>query len=69
MDKKDVVLIDLERLAALMAAELPNLDCPECCGPVYQFIEVGARVHQEEWEWALVARALLSAHLQRKSSR
>ena len=50
----------LEQMAEMMAAALAQLECPDCCGPVYQFIEVGATVHQEEMEWACVVQVVQS---------
>ncbi|MDO8298186.1 hypothetical protein [Lacisediminimonas sp.] len=51
----------IEQLAAMMAAALDRIDCPDCCGPVYEFIEVGALVHQEEAEWACVVHVVRKA--------
>lgn len=48
----------IEQMAAMMAAALSQIDCPDCCGPVYGFIEVGAEIHQEEAEWACVVHAI-----------
>jgi hypothetical protein len=67
MDKNEVVVIDLEQLAAAMALALPSLKCPECCGPVYEFVEVGARFYQEEWEWACLANAIVNVRLARRA--
>ncbi len=53
----------IEQMASMMAAALAEIDCPDCCGPVYGFIEIGATVHQEEAEWACVL------HVIRKSRR
>jgi hypothetical protein len=49
---------DLDRLAGQMAAALAQLDCPQCCGPVYEFIEIGAVIHDEELEWACVVHVM-----------
>ena len=49
---------DLEHMCAAMAAALKSLDCPECCGPTYEFIEFGARIHNEELEWACLLHAV-----------
>jgi hypothetical protein len=61
MDKYGVVVVDLEQLAALMAKALEDLECPDCCGPIHEFIEIGVRVYQEEHEWACFAHAVLHA--------
>lgn len=58
MEKHEVVVIDLEQLATLMAQALPDLECPACCGPVYTFIETGAGLYREEMEWAWVISIL-----------
>ena len=60
MDQYQAIVIDLDQLAALMARALPDLECPECCGPIHDFIERGAAVYQEEWEWACFVQVLLS---------
>ncbi|MDB5729603.1 MAG: hypothetical protein JWQ00_2808 [Noviherbaspirillum sp.] len=66
MEHRDTVVIDLEALAELMARAIPDLECPECCGPVHEFIEVGARFYQEEWEWACLATVLVHSRRNRK---
>jgi hypothetical protein len=66
MDHHDAIVRDLETLARMMAEALPDLDCPECCGPVHEFIEVGARFYQEEWEWACLATVLVHTRRSRK---
>lgn len=48
----------LQQMAAIMASALADLDCPQCCGPVHQFIEIGASIHQEELEWAAVVHTV-----------
>ncbi|MDB5797865.1 MAG: hypothetical protein JWP36_1767 [Paucimonas sp.] len=48
----------LEQMAARMAQALSRLDCPDCCGPHYEFIEFGAQLHGEEMEWACVVHVL-----------
>jgi hypothetical protein len=65
MENQQQALVDLEKLASLMAQALPDLDCPECCGPVHQFIEFGAHVYQEQREWAYFAW-LLQCHCKAK---
>ncbi|WP_334190817.1 hypothetical protein [Noviherbaspirillum sp.] len=66
MDKHEITIEDLERLAEAMARHIPDLDCPECCdcGPVYQYMELSVGLYQEEWEWALLAHTI---HLRRKT--
>jgi hypothetical protein len=49
---------DLDQLAARMAAALQALDCPQCCGRVHEFIEIGAVIHHEELEWACVVHVM-----------
>lgn len=65
MEKHEITVQDLERLAEAMAQRITDLDCPECCdcGPVYQYMELSVALYQEEWEWALLAHTL---HLRRK---
>lgn len=58
MDKPDIALSELEQLAQRMVEAMAQLECPDCCGPVYQFIETGALVYQEEMEWAWVVTSL-----------
>ena len=58
MDKPDITLSELEQLAQRMVDAMAQLECPDCCGPVYQFIETGALIYQEEMEWAWVATSL-----------
>lgn len=61
MEKHEITLQDLERMAAEMAAAIPELECPECCeqGWKYQYVELSARLYQDEWEWARLAAILL----------
>lgn len=61
MEKDEVTLEDLERMAAAMAAAIPELECPECCerGWKFEYIELSAQLYQDEHEWACLARALL----------
>ena len=47
-------------MALRMAEALRNLDCPEQCGPIHGFIEVGAQVYREELEWAYFAVLLIN---------
>ncbi|MGV3654668.1 MAG: hypothetical protein ACO1N5_10665 [Noviherbaspirillum sp.] len=61
MEKREAVMVDLEQLAALMAQALEDLECPECCGPVYPFIETGARIYYEEMEWSCVVAVIAKA--------
>ena len=49
---------EIEQMALLMAEALRDLQCPEQCGQIHQFIEVGAQVYQEEMEWAYFVVAL-----------
>jgi hypothetical protein len=70
MEKQKFIVIDLadvEQLASLMAQALPELDCPDCCGPTYEFIEFGAGVYQEEWEWACFSTAVIHTRTKRRS--
>lgn len=60
-------LTDLEQLATLMAQALPELECPDCCGPTYEFIDIGASFYQEEWEWACFSRAVIHTRTRRRS--
>lgn len=61
MDKQEITLEDLERLAAAMAHHMQDLDCPDCCdcGPVYQYLEASAEIYREEREWACLANVLV----------
>lgn len=61
MDKQEITLEDLERLAAAMAYHMQDLECPECCdcGPVYQYLEMSAEMYREEREWACLAGVLV----------
>lgn len=70
MEKDELSVEDLERLAAAMAAAIPNLECPECCdcGWVYQYVEKSAGFFREEWEWAYFANAIVQYRLTRKSA-
>lgn len=63
MEKCEVAVIDLEQFTTLMALALRDLRCPERCGPVYEFIEVGARIYQEEHEWACLVRTITRVRL------
>lgn len=65
--EKQAVVVDLEQLAMLMAQALPDLECPECCGPIHGFIESGSKVYQEEWEWACLFYAIRCARQARKN--
>lgn len=69
MDKQEVTIADLERLAAAMAQAIPNLECPECCdcGWTYQYVERSAQLYTEEWEWACLARAIVQYRLTRNA--
>lgn len=49
---------ELEIIAARMATALPQIDCPEECGPIYEFIEFGAAIHHEELQWACVVHVM-----------
>lgn len=49
---------ELDKLADRMASSLPALDCPQDCGPVYEFIEFGAAIHHEELQWACVVHVM-----------
>lgn len=67
MDKKELTITELEHLAMLMAQALPDLECPECCGPVHEFVEAGAKIYQEEWEWAYFCKAIIHTRVARKT--
>ena len=71
MDKSDVTLEDLERLAAAMAAAIPGLECAESCERDWKFeyIERSAALYQEELEWAVLHQALVEYRIVRKSSK
>lgn len=66
MEKRELTIEELEQLAMLMAQALPTLDCPECCGPVHVFIDSGADVYQEHWEWACLFKAITHARVARR---
>jgi hypothetical protein len=68
VDKQQIDMEDLERLAFAMAQAIPELDCPECCdcGVVYQYVERSAEWYREEWEWACFAVALIRCQENRK---
>lgn len=57
-DTQMVVVVDLDQLCAEMAKKLPEIDCPDCCGPVYRFIEDGAALYLEELYWAHLCRCI-----------
>jgi hypothetical protein len=61
MDRQQITMEDLERLALTMAEAIPNLECPECCdcGVVYQYVERSAELYREEWEWACLANGII----------
>ena len=69
MEKQEISLADLERLAAAMARELPNLDCPECCDCdwIFQYVERSAGLYADEWEWACLSDAMVRYRLARQS--
>ncbi len=71
MDKNDVALEDLERMAAAMAQKIPELECPECCdcGWLYQYVEKSAKIYTEEWEWACFSNTIIRHHLLTKAKR
>ncbi|MGI4849379.1 MAG: hypothetical protein ACRYGK_14750 [Janthinobacterium lividum] len=62
MNKYSVVAIDLHQLAAMMAEAMQTIDCPDCCGPVHDFIEHGGAVYREEFEWACFADTVVMRH-------
>ncbi|MES2535912.1 MAG: hypothetical protein V4632_08575 [Pseudomonadota bacterium] len=66
MDNVDIVKLDIDRLAALMAQSLPDLQCPDCCGPVHEFIECGAAFYREEWEWSCFVMVVTRVHAEKK---
>lgn len=71
MEKREVTLEDLERLAAAMAAAIPDLECPDSCVPDWRFeyIEKSAALYQEEREWAMLHQALIEYRIIRNSSK
>jgi hypothetical protein len=62
MDKQALTEKELEQLAYMMALALKDLDCPDCCGPVHAFIEMGAQRYREEWEWACLVQLVQHRH-------
>ncbi|HZW13141.1 MAG TPA: hypothetical protein VFF81_08125 [Noviherbaspirillum sp.] len=52
---------ELERMVAMMAKAIPDLDCPEQCECtwVYHYMERSAQLYREELEWACLAEALI----------
>ena len=52
LDQQQAIERELDQLAYRMAQALAELDCPDCCGAVHNFIEHGCEVYREEWEWA-----------------
>ena len=70
MDKQEMPLEQLEQLAALMAQSMQTIDCPDCCdcGPVYQYMELSARLYQDEWEWSMLAHTLVYTCQSRKQA-
>lgn len=52
MNETHIVVVDLDQLCAAMAQALPDLECPECCGPIYECIESGSKIYLEEMYWA-----------------
>ncbi|WP_147376875.1 hypothetical protein [Noviherbaspirillum saxi] len=65
MEKHEISIEDLERLAANMAQRIPDLECPECCddGWVHQYVELSAQLYQDEWEWSCLALAFTQYRL------
>lgn len=59
--RQEVSMDDLERMTAMMAQALADLDCQEqCeCTGVYHYVERSAQLYQEELEWACLAQALI----------
>lgn len=52
----EAMLRELERMTEAMALALARLECPDCCGPTHAFIEAGASLHREEFEWACLVQ-------------
>jgi hypothetical protein len=69
MSKYEIVRIDTDRLASLMAQSLPDLQCPDCCGPVHEFIESGAKIYREEWEWSCFVMVVTKVHAVKKNQK
>lgn len=66
MNQTQVVVIDLDELCAAMARALPDLECPECCGPIYECIENGSKIYLEELYWAYFFTCINTARLRRQ---
>jgi hypothetical protein len=69
MNEHEIVRIDIDRLAALMAQSIPDLQCPDCCGPVHDFIESGAKFYQEEWEWSCFVMVISQVQAVKKNQK
>lgn len=71
MEEHEITLDDLERLAMAMAQKIPEIDCPECCdcGWTYQYVELSARLYQEEWEWACLSASIVRYRLARQAGK
>jgi hypothetical protein len=59
--REEVSMEDLERLAAMMAQAIPELECPECCEPTWVdvYVERSAQLYLEELEWGRFAAVLV----------
>jgi hypothetical protein len=70
MEKHEITLEDLERMATAMAHAIPDLECPECCTVElrHHYVELSAALYQDEWEWACFATALAQYRAQRKAN-
>ena len=69
MSRHDLAMEQIEQMAALMVQAIADLDCPECCdcGWAYQYVERSAELYREEYELALLSRALLLQTAARRS--
>jgi hypothetical protein len=70
MEKHEITIEDLERMAAAMAHAIPDLECPECCAIEWRhhYVELSAALYRDEWEWSCFASALLQYRAQRKAN-
>lgn len=60
-----IVMVDLDQLCQEMAHAISELDCPDCCGPVYEFIENGSLLYLEEFQWAVFCECVKRRRLNR----
>jgi len=69
MEKHEITMEDLEKMAASMAQALPDLECPERCivDCRHKYVELSAALYRDEWEWSYFAAVLVHYREQRKS--